>query len=314
MQIKEPILVTGATGFIGANLIHQLVSSGYGVYAVTHSNEIPWRLASVKAKVQLSIVDLCRKARVDMLINKIRPKTIFHLASYGNYSFQTDNEKILATNIWGTYYLIEACKKVGFDAFIQVGSSSEYGQKNKPMKETDLLEPNNFYAASKAAATFIAQIFSKNFLLPIVIVRPFSVYGPYEENKRFVPTIIRQLIKGDSIALTPSTAARDFIYITDVVEALLQLAQNLKKNVGDIVNIGTGKQYTNEEVVNTLFKVIGKHVEIGRNSYPNRQWDSPYWVANTRKAVRIFGWKSKTSLEQGLHKTYTWYLHNPHYE
>lgn len=209
-------------------------------------------------------------------------------------------------NIQGTFNLLLASKDINYDIFINTGSSSEYGLKSKPMKENDLLEPVSFYAATKASATLLCQVFAKEFKKPIVTFRPFSVYGPYEEKSRFMPTIVKALIKGKSINLTPGKQRRDFIYIDDVVDIYIKAMRTRKNLAGQILNIGTGKQYSNDETVKILFKAVGQKVSVKKGAFPKRLWDTPYWVADISKTTKLLKWKPRFGLKEGLRKTYFW--------
>ena len=156
----------------------------------------------------------------------------------------------------------------------------------------------------------MCQVFSKEYKKPIVTVRPFSTYGPYEEKKRFIPTIIKAVIENKSIKLTPGEERHDFIYIDDVVDMYLKTIQKGKSLTGQILNMGTGVEYTNDEVVQTLFKITGKRTKIEKNAFPKRLWDTSHWVANISKTKRLLNWKPNNNLSEGLKKTYDWYKKN----
>ncbi|MEX2013065.1 MAG: NAD-dependent epimerase/dehydratase family protein, partial [Candidatus Levyibacteriota bacterium] len=232
---------------------------------------------------------------------------IFHLATYADYRDQNKIFEMIEANIKITANLLLSTVGINYKVFVNTGSSSEYGFKKKAMRERDLLEPISFYAATKAGTTLLAQAFAYYYKKPVVTLRPFSVYGPLEEEKRFIPTIIKSIINGKSINLTTGSQKRDFVFIDDIVEAFIKTIDNGTRLTGQIVNIGTGKQYSNDEVVNKLFKVTGKKVKINKGKFPLRIWDSPYWVADISKAKKLLGWTPAHSLENGLLKTYNWF-------
>jgi len=169
---------------------------------------------------------------------------------------------MIETNVRGTLNLLMASKNINYKMFINTGSSSEYGIKNKPMNEEDHLEPISFYAATKASTTFLCQVFAKEYQKPIATLRPFSVFGPYEEESRFIPTIIRAVIKNKPIKLTQGNQRRDFIYIDDIVDIYIKTLSHGKKLSRQILNMGTGTEHTNDEVVKMLFEITGKKVTI----------------------------------------------------
>lgn len=307
-NIQSPILVTGGAGFIGANLTHFLNRRYKNIHLIIRKKTNIWRLKPLLKQINLHEIDLGDKKNLQSVINQIYPKVIFHLASYGNYHFQKDFSKIIKTNIIGTVNLLEACSQVNFDCFINIGSSSEYGIKNKAMNESNILEPASFYAASKCAATLISQVFSEQHDKPIITIRPFSVYGPYEDKRRFIPTVMHQILQKKPIKLTPKITRRDFIHINDVINALIKVSQNAKYLKGKILNVGTGKQYSNEDIVNILFKITKTKIKVEKGAYSSHQWDTNNWIADISKIKLLCGWEPKNSIEQGLTKTWNWFI------
>jgi nucleoside-diphosphate-sugar epimerase len=306
---RKRVLVTGGAGFIGANLVHKLLSLNNDVHILVRPSTNLWRLKDVLSQLKMHKIDISNKQALTKTISQINPKAIIHLATYSQYRNQEEFEQMVETNIRGTLNLLIASKDIDYDVFINTGSSSEYGIKENPMKETDILVPISFYAATKSSATLLCQVFSKEYKKPIVTLRPFSVYGPHEEESRFVPTIIKSVIKNKPIGLTPGNQRRDFIHIEDIVNIYIKALSRGKKLSGQILNMGTGVEYTNDDVVKTLFKVANKKVKIEKGAYPKRLWDMPHWVADISKTKKLLNWKPKFTLEQGLRYTYRWYLH-----
>ena len=302
-------MITGGAGFIGSNLIKRLLDLGNNNINVTAKDSTSLsRLKSITGKIKLHKADLLDLKGLKKIFNKVNPSIIIHLATYSAYSDQQAAFEMVEVNINGTLNLLEASKDINYDIFINTGSSSEYGIKNKPMKENDLLEPLSFYAVTKASATLLCQVFAKEYKKPIVTLRPFSVYGPFEEKERFIPTIIKAIIDNKPIQLTPGNQRRDFIYIDDVIDIYINTILKGIKLAGQVLNMGTGIEYTNDQVVQALFKVTGKKVKIEKGAFPKRLWDTSHWVADISKTKKLLNWKPKFSLEDGLKKTYEWSL------
>jgi len=304
---RKSILVTGGAGFIGANLIRELIKLKYDVSLILKKSSDLWRIKEILNKVKVYYVDLLSKKKLTKIVSKINPTFIIHLSTYGNYRNQSDAEQMVDINIKGTLNLLLASKNIDYKIFINTGSSSEYGIKNKPMKEEDYLEPISFYAATKASATFLCKVFATEYKKPIVTLRPFSVYGPYENKNRFIPTIIKAIIENKPIKLTLGSQRRDFIYVKDIVDIYIKALSHEKKLSGQILNMGTGIEYTNDEVVKTLFKATGKKVKIEKGAFPKRLWDTSHWVADISKTKKLLNWKPRNTLSDGLKKTYDWY-------
>ena len=307
MKKRATTLVTGAAGFIGANLVRRLLRTKTDVHILIKTDSNLWRLADCIRNVTIHPIELTDKEKVKRVIQKIKPQVIFHLAAHGSYPMQTDIDTMIQTNIIGTTYLLMALQNINYRAFINTGSSSEYGFKDKPMAETDVLEPTFFYAATKGSATLLCQTFAKVYQKPIITLRPFSVYGPWEEPRRFIPTAMVACIRGNQLPLTSGSVRRDFIYIDDMIDAYMVAAKKAVRLSGEIFNIGTGIQSTNDEVVSYLERIANKKISTGKGAYPKRSWDRSLWLANGNKARRLLDWTLKYSLRVGLEKTLGWF-------
>lgn len=305
---RDSVLLTGGAGFIGANLVNKLLELGCkNINLIVRKTTDLKRLKNILPKINLFYSDLLDVNKLKTIINKINPSIIFHLATYSAYRDQAAISEMIEANIKGTLNLLMSLKDINYKIFINTGSSSEYGLKEKPMSEEDLLKPISFYAATKASATLLCQVFAKQYGKPIATLRPFSAYGPHEEKDRFIPTIIKAIIDNKPIKLTSGSQRRDFIYIDDIVDIYIKTIAAEKELSEQILNMGTGTEYTNDEVVEILFKVTGKKVPIEKGAFPKRLWDTPHWVANISKTKRLLNWSPSFTLEKGLMATYLWY-------
>ncbi len=309
MNMNTPILITGSTGFIGSNLTHSLVSKGYEVHLIIREQSNLWRLTDIVQKVKIHYSDLLEFDSVRLIVDKIKPKTIFHLATYGAYSYQNEMDTIKLVNLDSTINLIKICANYNFSIFINTGSNSEYGFKEHPMRESDSLEPNSYYSVFKSASTLFCQFESISKQLPIVTIRPFHVYGPYEEPTRLIPTLITNLLHNTCPPLVGPNIKRDMIYIEDVIDFYIMLASK-SLNIGKIYNIGSGIQSSIKEIVDITRKLMNSNVSIQWNTMDNRQWDSENWCADMSLVQKIYNWKPKNNLYQGLLKTILWYQKN----
>lgn len=306
MSNSHSIFLTGASGFVGANLLRRLVSLDEEVHILLRKDSNPWRIRDVLSAVTVHEGDLRDGEGLERFLREVRPKVIYHLGVYGAYPFQTDVNRILQTNILGTANLIQAAAKVGFDMFVNTGTSSEYGFKSQPALETDWLDPNSYYAVSKASATMFCRYTATARALPIVTLRLFSVYGPYEEPTRFIPTLITSLFGGKLPPLVAPQTARDFIYIDDVVEAYLRVVQSPVK-AGEVFNVGSGVQTSIEEVVALAMRLLNQKLEPHWETMPGRIWDTSIWVADISRIREVLGWTPRHSLEAGIGKSIAWF-------
>ncbi|MDB5195571.1 MAG: hypothetical protein JWO84_755 [Parcubacteria group bacterium] len=299
------VFITGIAGFVGAGLARALLTDGVEVHGLVRPSSDLWRLADIKDQLHLHSGDLLDALSVQKALQESRPDTIFHLSVYGAYPTQKDKDLILRSSLGATMTLLDAAKEAGVGMVVNTGSSSEYGTKDHPMREDELIEPNSYYAVGKAAQTLYCQQFAREEKLPIVTLRLFSVYGPYEEPTRFIPTLIEKMRANEDVPLADPTVARDFIYLDDVVDAYRAAA--LKPELsGEVLNIGTGTQHTLQEAFDTAVALTGSSSKALAGAYGNRTFDTPVWVADMEKTTTRLGFKPAHTLEAGLAKTIEW--------
>lgn len=307
--MAKKFLITGATGFIGSMLLRKLISIKEDVEIILRENSNTWRINDILKNIQIHYSDLSNLEELKSIIDKIKPTVIYHLATHGAYSYQKDANLIIKTNILGTWNLLQACNETEYELFINTGSSSEYGRKNFAMRENDALEPESYYAVSKCAQTLLCSNVAKQENKPIINLRPFSVYGPYEEPKRFIPTLLKSLFLKEEINLVSPEISRDQIFIDDVIEAYLKIDE-MKKFQGECFNVGTGIQSSIKEVVETAIKVTKVKIKLNWDTMVPRSWDTKNWVADISKVRQLLYWKPKISLEEGIFLTWKWFLNN----
>lgn len=301
------VLITGAAGFIGANLVRKLLLNGAEIHALVRQSTNLWRIREIIPKVTLHPVDLTDSEKLKYTVNRVRPEIIFHLAAQGVSPLHQNHREILSTNVLGTFNLLDATAPLDYQLFVHISGSSEYGTKNEVMKESDLPEPVTFYGATKAAATILSRQFAQANSRPVVILRAFSVYGYWESPTRLIPKVIKSAFNNQELALTAYGYRRDFIFVEDVIEACL-LTLQAKKIAGEVINIGSGQQWSNEEVVEMVQTLCGRRIKVRVGAYPARQSDKACWVADIGKAKKLLGWEPRHSIRSGLEKTINWFL------
>lgn len=304
----ERVFVTGSSGFVGACLVRALIARGHQVHALLRSDSWPWRLAGLANRLTPHRADLLDAEGVASAIRSARPAAVFHLATHGAYESQADARTILTTNVLGTLNLLEASAAAGVATFVTTGSSSEYGFKGEPMRETDRLDPNSIYAVAKAAQTHLCGLWARKRPMDVVVFRLFSVYGPWEEPSRLIPTLIRRARAGLPLDMVSPDTSRDFVYIDDVLEALLDLKAAAQLR-GEVVNLGTGVETTMRDAVATVTDLLGSRSEVRWGAMPARHWDSARWCADRARAKAILGWEPRHSLRAGLARMAEWMDH-----
>jgi nucleoside-diphosphate-sugar epimerase len=240
-------MITGAGGFVGANLVRALLARGDQPEGIVRPGGEAWRLDEVRAELPLIELDLGDADALAGAVVERRPEVLFHLAACGAYSWQQDLDAMLSINVRATETLLGAAREVGARV-VHAGSSSEYGQRDGATSELDRLEPNSHYAVTKAAATHLCRLAAATHRQVAVTLRLYSIYGPYEEPTRLIPTLIAHGLRGTLPPLVSPTTARDFVYVDDAVDALLAIAQS-SPHPGSIYNLCSGVQTTMATVV-----------------------------------------------------------------
>ncbi|MFH1114531.1 MAG: NAD-dependent epimerase/dehydratase family protein [Pseudomonadota bacterium] len=305
------VLLTGSSGFVGNNLARRLLADGHELHLVLRENHSDRRIRDIRGHVRIHLADLRDEERVNSVVEAVRPEWVFHLAAHGAYPTQTDALRILHTNTVGTANLVTACLRTGFEALVHAGSSSEYGLKDHPPRETERPEPNSYYAVAKASATMFCTYTAQSTGTSISTLRLYSVYGPYEEPTRLMPTLIREGFENRLPPVVNPETARDFVYVDDVVHAFVLAATVRGQEPGAVYNVGTGVQTTIRTVVDTARRVLNITDEPQWASMNDRIWDTNTWVADNRYAGEKLGWTPKCPLEEGFRRMVEWCRANP---
>lgn len=303
--LRGPILVTGASGFVGANLLNMLLAVRSDVYAV-EKRARSWRLANVKDE-HIVGVDLTDRAATKSLVSAINPQTVFDCVAYGAYSFEQDVERIYETNFLAVANLTDLLIQIPFTAYVHAGSSSEYGTNSAAPDESTNCEPNSHYAVSKLAAAEHLRYMGKEHGFPCVNLRLYSVYGPLEDTSRLVPKLVRAGLQQTFPSFVDPRISRDFIYVEDACAAFILSAAKMHPGIyGENFNIGTGTMTTIADLAQTAKRVFGIPGEPQFGGMSNRAWDLSNWYSDPKRAQTALGWKAETSLDDGLRKTAAW--------
>ena len=305
----DRVLITGAAGFVGANLARALVQQGRQVAVITRKNSNLWRLSEVRGSLEQHTADLADAPMLRQIVQKVQPTIVFHTAAasvYGGQVPATESEMV-QSNLLGTMNLIRACADVNYRCFINTGSSSEYGPKTEPMVETDRTEPRDIYGVIKCAATHFAAAVARKEHKPILTLRLFSPFGPFDDPRRLIPTVIVAALAGRDIKLARPEIGRDYVFIDDVVAAYLAAAERARELMGEIINIGSGRQTTLEETVATLLTLVKSPSRALWGAAPGSPQDNPLWQANIEKARERLGWQPRVTFLEGLRRTVDWF-------
>ncbi len=295
---KENILIVGGTGFIGYHLAISCVKKNFSVTCI--STKIPSIKRRVK-KAKYIRLDISNKKEVKKKITQ----TYDYVVNLGGYVNHKDKKKTYNSHFIGCRNLADIFMEKKLKAFVQMGSSMEYGKNTSPLNETFKCNPSSIYGEAKfLASKLLLQKYKKN-QFPIIILRLFQAYGPHQDVNRLIPIIINGCLKNEKIACSTGEQLRDFVYIDDVIKAIF-LSLKSKKALGKIINIGFGRPKKVKNVIQMIKNIIGKgHPEFGKIKM--RKDEIKVLYPNLSKAKKILRWRPKVKLNNGLKKTIRYY-------
>ena len=303
-------IVTGAGGFIGANLVRCLLAAGHEPVAVLRPGGNTWRLGEISSHASQVSVDLRDPPAVKRVVRDLQPDVIFHLATHGAYSWQKDFDTMLSVNVRATEALLVAAREVGA-SLVLAGSSSEYGYQAHAPNETERVDPNSHYAVTKVAATHLCRLAAATGGPQAVTLRLYSIYGPWEEPGRLMPTLVQRAAAGGWPPLVGPEIGRDFVWVEDACDAFIRSATTVLPDSGAVLNVASGTQTTLEALVATARRVLHVQAEPVWGSMPARSWDTSIWVGDPGLAEQLLGWKVSTSLADGLKRMASWFENHP---
>lgn len=307
-QLNGPILVFGASGFIGANLFEQLFGQRPDVYAITHDATKAWRLKLLDVPAENVVhCDILSATSVRDVFGKLQPRTVFNLAAYGAYSKQKNVGLTYETNVLGTVNILENC--TADMVYIHAGTSSEYGFNCTAPAEDARVEPNSHYAVSKVSAAYLVEYYARLHQLNTLNLRLYAIYGGWEEPDRLIPRLVEENRRGQLPPLVSPDISRDFVYVDDCVAAFVQAALRVGPATrGRSYNVATGRKTTMRELVEQARRTFGVTQEPAWGGMPNRSWDLAEWYGDPAAAAADLGWRATTPLGEGLRQTADWQL------
>jgi nucleoside-diphosphate-sugar epimerase len=294
--LAQRVLVTGASGFIGAHLCRALCAEGAEVHAISRSPQTvgPDGLRWWQG-------DLARIETAMDVVASIKPSLIFHLASYVKGARHLEAVlPALHDGLVGTVNVLTAATKIGCERIVLAGSLEE----PEPGQSDGI--PSSPYAAAKFAASAYARMFRELYRTPVVTARLFMVYGPAQRDlTKLVPYVTLSLLRGEPLQLTSGTRLVDWIYVDDVIRGLMALA-HAPSLEGRVVDLGSGNLVTVRELVERLNQLTGSRSQLDFGNVPDRPMERVR-VADVAATRAQLGWKPTITLEDGLKRTVDWY-------
>lgn len=305
------VLVTGGEGFIGSHLTERLVREGAEVRVLALYNPFGrygWLDPDVHTSVELLPGDVRDAERVAGAVEGC--DVVFHLAALIGipYSYVAP-ESYVQVNVQGTVNVATACHRHGVDRLVHTSTSETYGTAiTAPISEDHPMQPQSPYSASKIGGDMMALSFHHAFELPVAVVRPFNTYGPRQSTRAVIPTILSQLHKGArEIKLGSTSPTRDFNFVEDTVAGFLAVA-GCDRAVGEVVNVGSGREISIGDLVHLLIEITGSKAEVVTDEARLRPAGSEVerLLCDNSRAREWAGWEPQVPLEEGLRRTSEW--------
>lgn len=290
------VLVTGASGFIGSALCAKLVQTGAEVHAVSRS-----ATPELCHGARCWQVDLADSDKTRALLKEVRPDVVYHFAGHAFGSREVELvQPTLRSNLLSTVNLLLAATDLPCRRIVLSGSLEE------PDGDAEQIVPSSPYAASKWAATAYGRMFHALYDLPVVIARPFLVYGPGQDDPRkMIPYVICSLLRGESPELGSGARPLDWIYVDDVVDGVLRVA-DAPGLEGTRVDLGSGQAVTVREVVERITAIIQPKHPPRFGALPDRPHEQVR-IGDVEGTARKLAWRPSTSLAEGLSQTVQWH-------
>jgi len=291
-------LIIGGTGFIGYHLAKKSLKRGWRVTSI--SSKPPKKIRHLP-NVRYIFCDITKKKYLRKKINK----SFSYVVNLGGYVDHTNKEKTFKSHYVGCKNLTEIFLKRRLMAFVQMGSSGEYGRLKSPQNESSNCNPKSIYSQAKLLTSrHLINLFKKkNF--PVTILRLYQAYGPKQDFNRLIPIVIRACINGKEFPCSDGKQLRDFVHVDDVVDAILKALKS-KKARGQIINIGTGKPQKVKNIIMSIKKILkGGYPQFGKIKMRKDEILKIY--PNIKKAKKKINWRPKISFKRGLQSTIKFY-------
>ena len=308
-------LVTGGAGFIGSCFVRHILRKHpeykvINIDALTYCGNLE-NLKDVENNPNYKFVhgNICDRNLVRDLISECDLVVNFAAESHVDNSIKHP-EIFVETNVQGTLNLLQACKELGIERYLQVSTDEVYGTLGKTgyFYETTPLAPNSPYSASKASADLLVRAYFETYKLPVLNTRCSNNYGPYQYPEKLIPFFISQLLKGEKVPVYgDGLNVRDWLYVYDHCEAIDEVLH--KGKIGEVYNIGGHNEKTNMEITHLILDAMGKDESSIKYVEDRLGHDRRYAIAND-KITSELGWEPSITFEEGIKITIDWYLNN----
>ena len=297
------VLLTGAAGFIGAHLARLLVDQGCQVHALVRENSDLWRLDDIKESLTFLQGDLISTEQLRTHIQQVKPDLCYHLAWYAEPGVYLNSPKNIAY-ITATLDLASLLAQAGCPRLVVSGTVAEYDPSRGYLSETSPTGPATLYAAAKVATHTVLSPLAAQLGLEFVWARIFNIYGPYENQRRFIPAVITSMLSGETTKTTPGEQMNDYSHVEDVAAALWAVG---RATLTGVVNIGSGLPISNRDIMLKIGALINRPDLIEFGAMPYREGTPMFLCANNHRLLKETNWRPRYDIDSGLQDTVAWW-------
>ncbi len=324
--MNKNIIVTGGMGFIGSNLVDLLLKKNYKVInidKITYSSN-SYNIRNFKKNKNYIFVrtDIGNSTKIKEILFRYKPVVIFNLAAETHVDRSIDNPKnFINSNIISVFNFLEEFKKYykknKKTKLIHISTDEVFGDVLKGRsKENDSYKPSSPYAASKAASDHLIYSYYRTFNLPVIITNCSNNYGPNQHPEKLIPKLIYNILNNIALPIYGNGKnSREWIYVSDHCDALFQVFK--KGKIGQTYNIGSNQNLNNITIAKLLLRIAKSSISIGSKVKLNYIKDRPghdvRYALNSNKIKKKLNWSAKIKIEEGLKKTFNWYIKNKSY-
>lgn len=286
--MKQKVLVFGSNGFIGSNICELLNKHKYELFAPSSKD-----------------CDLTKSSEVEKYVKNVNPNILINAAYDGVSTTEPFSIEYMFKNMQIVANILNACRNISeIKKIIYFGSCTEYGDSKKSINENFTISPKNMYGTTKAICTLNAIEIARQYSLPLIILRPFYLYGPHDD-KSVLYYVIRSIIKNEKFSVTAGGQIRDYLYVQDLAEMVLQICKKNKKvSSVEVYNLGSGKGVTLQHMFEMIFKIMKVSPKYKIREYSKHEYVRQ--VADTKKIKKEIKMTKFTPIDVGIKETVDW--------
>jgi nucleoside-diphosphate-sugar epimerase len=301
--LPNRILVTGASGFVGAAVVRQLIDQGREVIALLRGNDVPWRLRDIWPRIQVIRADLTRLSEAASAIKLLRPQAVAHLAWEGVKGADR-NHPMQLNNVQASFELYRLAREAGAESFVGLGSQAEYGPCEGRITEATLTRPTTLYGATKLGTALALDRLALAEDFPFAWLRLFSTYGPTDEPNWLIPYVTRQLLARQRPALTSAEQVWDYLHVRDVAAAVVAVLDSQPRG---LFNLGSGQAVPLRTIIERVRDEVDASLPLGFGEVAYRPDQVMHLEADISALSAACGWRPTIDLASGIRETVDWF-------